>query len=103
MDNKTTIQCNKLIQLENSMLRYGTHNAETLEKLTNTVHNMHNTTSLHETLFAGEQSSLTLRSLYANSLGLHHYSINSLLYLRTVQDKYIALYRELITQLHIYA
>ena len=43
-----------------------------------------------------------LSSLYANSLGLHHYSINSLLYLRTVQDKYIALYRELITQLHIY-
>ena len=36
------------------------------------------------------------------SLGLHHYSINSLLYLRTAQDKYIALYRELITQLHIY-
>ena len=26
-----------------------------------------------------------------------------MLYLRTVQDKYIALYRELITQLHIYA
>ena len=43
-----------------------------------------------------------LRSLYANSLGLHHYSINSLLYLRTVQDKYIVLYREVITQLHIY-
>ena len=54
-------------------------------------------------LFAGQQSSITLRSLYANSLGLHHYSINSLLYLRMVQDKYIALYRELLTQLHIYA
>ena len=46
---------------------------------------------------------LTLRFLYANALGLQHYSINSLLYLRTVQDKYIALYKELITQLHIYA
>ena len=49
------------------------------------------------------QSSLMLRSLYANSLGLHHYSINSILYRRMVQDKYIALYRELITQLHICA
>ena len=67
------------------------------------MHNIHNTTSLHERLFAGQQRSLTLRSLYTNSLGLHHYSINSLLYLRTVQDKYIALYRELITQLHVYA
>ena len=36
-------------------------------------------------------------------LGLHHYSINSLLNLRTVQEKYITLYRELITQLCIYA
>ena len=31
MDNKATIQCNKLIQLENSMLMYGIYNVETLE------------------------------------------------------------------------
>ena len=90
------------MQLENSMFMYGIYNAETLEKLINTVHNIHNTTFSHERLFAGQQSSLTLRSLYANSLGLHHYSINSLPYLRTMQDKYIALYKELITQLCIY-
>ena len=66
------------------------------------MQNIHNTTSSHERLFAGKQSSLTLRSLYANSLGLHHYSINSMPYLRTVQDKYIALYRELVTQLYTY-
>ena len=51
----------------------------------------------------GQQSLLTLRSLYAHALGLHHYSINSLLYLRTICDKYIALYRESIIQLQIYA
>ena len=84
MDSKTTIQHNTLMQLENSMLMYGIYNAETLEKLINTVHNIHNTTSLHERLYAAEHSSLTLRSLYANSLGLHHYSINSMLYLRMV-------------------
>ena len=103
MDGKTTIQHNKLMQLENSMLMYGVYNAETLEKLINTVHYIYNTTSSHERLFAGQQSSLRPISLYANSLGLPHYSINSLLYLRTVQGKYIALYTELITQLHIYA
>ena len=79
---------------------YGIYNVDTLEKLFNTVHHIHNTTSSQERLFAGLQSSLSLRSLNANSLGLHHYSINSLLYLRTVQDKYITLYRELITQLY---
>ena len=102
MDNKATIQHNKLMQLDNSVLMYGIYTVETLEKLINTVCNIHNTTSSHERLFVGQHVFLTLRSLYAHSLGLHHYSINSLLYLRTIQDKYIALYRELITQLCIY-
>ena len=66
------------------------------------IHNIHNTTSSHKRLFVGQQSSLTIKSLYADCLGLHHYSINSRLYLRTIQDKYITLYRELITQLKIY-
>ena len=45
MDNKANIQCNKLMQLENSMLIYGIYNAETLEKinqhcLQHTQHNL---------------------------------------------------------------
>ena len=32
-----------------------------------------------------------------------NYNIISLLYLRTIQDKYVALHRESITQLRIYA
>ena len=55
MDSKTTIQHIKLIQLENSMLMYGVYNVETLEKLTDTVNHIHNTTSSHERLFAGQQ------------------------------------------------
>ena len=58
---------------------YGIYNAETLEKLINTVHHIYNTTSSHERLFVGQQGLLTLRSLYTNALGLQHYSINSLL------------------------
>ena len=38
LDSKTTIQFNKLIHLEDSMVMYGIHNAETLEKLIDTVH-----------------------------------------------------------------
>ena len=103
MDSKASIQCNELMQLKNSMLMYIVCNAETLEKLINTVHNINNTTSSHERLFASQHSPSIFRTLYVHSLGLHHYSINSLLYLRTIQDKYITLYRELIIQLHIYA
>ena len=42
MDNKANIQHNKLVQLETSMLMYGIYNVETLEKLINAVHNIHN-------------------------------------------------------------
>ena len=56
MEDKSNIQHNKLMKLDNSMLRYGIYNAETLEKLINTVHGIHNTTSSHERLFAGENS-----------------------------------------------
>ena len=84
------------------MLMYGFYNAETLEKLITTVHNIHNTTSSHERLFAGQHSPSTFRTLYVHSLDIHHYSINSHLYLRTIQDKYTALNQELITQLHMY-
>ena len=102
MDDKANIQCNKLMKLDNSMLVYGIYNAETLEKLIKTVHGIHNTTSSHERLFAGEYSPSTFKTLYTHSLGLQHYSTNSLLYMRVIQDKYVALYRELVTQLCIY-
>ena len=68
----------KLMQLENLMLMYGIYNVEMLEKLINTVHKIHNRSS-HKRLFGGQQGSLTLGLLYANSSSLHHYSINSLL------------------------
>ena len=102
MNNKDNIQHNKLMKLDDTMLMYGIYNAEMLEKLIKTVHEIHNTTSSHEKLFAGEHNHSIFRILYTHSLGLQHYSTNSLLYLRIIQDKYISMYRELITQLHTY-
>ena len=101
MNDKANIQCNKLVKLDDTMLMYGIYNAEMLEKLIKTVHKIHNTSS-NEKLFAGKHNHSIFRILYAHSLGLQHYSTNSLLYLRIIQDKYVALYRELITQLHTY-
>ena len=102
MNDKANIQHNKLMKLDDTMLMYGIYNAEMLEKLIKTVHKIHNTTSSHEKLFAGKHNHSIFRILYAHSLGLQHYSTNSLLYLKIIQDKYVALYRELITQLHTY-
>ena len=97
MNNQTSIQHNKLIKLDNTMLMYGIYNAETLEILINTVQDIHNVTSSHEKLFAGEYNSALFRMLYMDALGIQQYAINSLLFLRVIWDKYISLYRELIT------
>ena len=102
MSNQANIQHNKLMKLDNTLLMYGIYNAEMLEKLINTVHEIHNVTSSHEKLFAGEHNPSLLRMLYPDALGIQQYAINSLLFLKIIQDKYISLYRELITQLCIY-
>ena len=96
------MQCNKLMKLDDTMLMYGIYNVETLEKLIKTVHEIHNATSLHEKLFAGEHNPSLFRMLYTDALGIQQYANNSHLYLWIIQDKYISLYRELITQLHAY-
>ena len=89
MSNHTSIQHNKLIKLDNTMLMYGICNAETLEKLINTVQEIHNVTSSHEKLFAGEHNPAFFRMLYMDALGIQQYAINSLIFLRVIQDKYI--------------
>ena len=102
MNNEANFQCNKLLKLDNTMLMCGIYNAETLEKLINTVQEIHNVTSSHERLFAGEHNPAIFRLLYMDALGIQQYAFNSLLFLRVVQDKYISLYKELITQLKSY-
>ena len=97
MNDMANIQNNTLMKLDSSMLMYGIYNAKTLEKLIKTAQGIHNTMSSHERLFAGEHSLSTFRTLYAHSLGLQAYSTNSLLHLRIIQDKYVTLYRELVT------
>ena len=54
IENKVYLQCSKLIHLEDSMAMYGGYNAETLEKVITTIHQMHNITTLNERLFVGK-------------------------------------------------
>ena len=83
MSNQANIQCNKLMKLDNSMLMYGIYNAETLEKLINTVQEIHNVTSYHENYLQGNT---TLHSLdyYTwmpwayNNMQLTHYYFSEL-------------------------
>ena len=78
MNNEADIQCNKCLKLDNTMLIYGLYNADILEKLINTVQEIHNVTSSHEKLFAGKHSPAIFRLWYMDTLGVEQYVFNSL-------------------------
>ena len=102
MTIQTDIQRNKLMHLENTLVMYGVYNAETLEKLVKTVHALHSRQTLYESLFAGKTlATYEFYSQMHSSHGIQHYAVNSVLYLRTITDKYIEIYNEFISQLHI--
>ena len=67
------------MKLDDTVLMYGVYNAETLEKLIETVHEIHNATSSHEKLFAGEHDHSLFRILYTDALGVQQYATKSLL------------------------
>ena len=96
-------QRNKLMHLENTLIMYGIYNAETLENLARTVHILCNRQSLYESLFAGQTSAACKAySQMHGTCSIQHYTIISMLYLHTIKDKYIKIYNEFISQLHIY-
>ena len=70
MNNRASIRHNKLMKLDNTMLMSGFYSVETLEKLIKTVHEIHNATSSHEKLFAGEHNPSLFRMLYMDALGI---------------------------------
>ena len=90
------------MKLDDTMLMYEIYNAKTLEKLINTVYEIHNATFSHEKSFAGKHNHSWFRMLYTDALGIQQYATNSLLFLRIIQDICISLYRELITELRTY-
>ena len=104
MSIKTDIQRNKLMHLENTIVMYGVYNAETLERLVQTVHALHSRQTLYENLFAGKTSAAyEYYSQMHYEQGTQYYAINAVLYLTIIKDKYIEIYNEFISQLHIYA
>ena len=101
MNNIANIQCSKLMKLDDTMLMYGIYKCRNIRK--SYLKLCTRFIILHLHIRNCLQNTTTLfRILYTHSLGLQHYSTNSLLYLRIIQDKYILLHRELITQLCTY-
>ena len=104
MSSKADVQRNTLMYLENTLVMYGVNNAETLEKLIKTVHAINSRQSMYESLFAGQMpKAYEYYSQMHGDCSIQHYAITSMLYLRTIKDKYIKKYNEFISQVQNYA
>ena len=79
------------------MIMYGVYNVDTLEKLIQMVHKMNNRSVWYERLYAGHVNRWF--EMYSASHCVNYYAIHSLLYLRTIQEKYIKMYERFVNQL----
>ena len=80
---------------------YGVYNSHMLTKLIDTVHRMQNMTMWKERTFAGRLNQWF--EMYLHQEGMHHYAINSVLYLTSVREKYMKVYERFIEELRIYS
>ena len=102
MNESQNIEHNRIYHLEDTMIMYGKYNSDTLINLIDMVHRMHNLTSLKERLFVGRINEWLKQQLthYNDELS---YSITTLLFLRTINKKYVRLYERFINQLKSYS
>ena len=101
MNKKTNIQHNQIHHLEDTMIMYGIYNSDTLKDLIDMVHRMPNFTTWHKKTFAGKLHDWM--EIYSQDEGMHNYAINSVLFLTTVQEKYMKIYERFIEELKLYS
>ena len=62
---------------------------------------MHNKTTWNEKLFVGKL--IDWYEWYLTNGGVQHYTINFLLYITTMREKYVRMYEKFISQLQMYS
>ena len=82
-------------------IMYGVYNVDTLEKLIQMVYKMNTKLVWFERLYAGHVNKWF--EMYSSSQGANYYAVHSLLYLRTIQEKYIKMYERFVNQLKEYS
>ena len=107
INERQNIEHNRFYHLEDTMITihlhmYGKYNSDTLNNLIDTVHQMHNLTSLKERLFVGRVTEW-LKQQLTHYNDEHSYSISTLLFLRTINEKYVRMYERFINEFKSYS
>ena len=96
INSRSEIDHNRVYHLEDTMIMYGKYNSDTLMELVKTVHQMQNATTWKEKIFVSK-----MNKWLKHKLGDIHnefdYSIDDILFLTTVKEKYVRMYEKFIT------
>ena len=90
-----------MYHLEDTMIMYGKYNFDTLMDLVNTVHQMQNATTWKEQIFVSEMNAW-LKCKLENIHSEFDYSMDAVLFLTTIKEKYIRMYEKFINELRSY-
>ena len=84
------------------MIMYGQHNSDTLMELVKRVHQMQNVTTWKEKIFVSKMNKW-LKHKLADIHNEFDYSIDAMLFLTTVKEKYVRMYEKFINKLKSYS
>ena len=94
MNKRASIEQNRAFHSEDSVIMYDVYNVDTLEKIIQMIYKMNTRLVWFERLYAGHVNKWF--EMYSSSQGANYYAIHSLLYLRTIQEKYIKMYERFV-------
>ena len=81
---------------------YSKYNSDTLKELVNMVHQMQNVTTWKEKIFVSEMNDW-LKHKLEEVHSEHDYSMDTVLFLTTIKEKYVRMYEKFINELRYYS
>ena len=96
------IEHNRVYHLEDTMIMYGKYNSDTLMELVNMVHQMQNVTTWKEQIFVSKMNNW-LKHKLENIHSEFDYSMDAVLFLTSIKEKYVGIYEKLINELRSYS
>ena len=102
LNSKMNIDHNRVHHLEDTMIMYGKYNSNTIMELVNMVHQMQNVTMWKEKIFVSEMNNW-LKHKLEDIHSEFDYSMDAVLFLTTVKEKYIRMYEKFLNELGSYS
>ena len=102
LNSRTNIDHNRVYHLEDTMIIYGKYNSDNLLELINKVHQMQIVTMWKEKIFVSEMNNwlkCKLEDLHSE----FDYSMDTVLFLTIIKEKYMRMYEKLINELRSYS